>query len=521
MNLSLATRIFLGYAVVLATFGAVSLFSVGEMHRNQQEIRLVSQGYLHLSQDTSAIESFHKNQEHDTARLLGEKNVETRRFLIKLARQYFPPQMADRVASAKERAHAALAFAPESESAFLRDLEQRFADLAVRYKQYEQMSDSVFTRLERAEPDWNAAADEMAELKQLESSIGRDIRVLHQSIEARIRERVEGAERRERRTGITIIALSVLAIGVGLLVTALSARALRPVRTLIEGVSRIGKGDYSAQLGVQGQDEIAVLAREFDQMARSLREREAQLAEKQQALVRAEKLAAVGRLSAQVAHEVRNPLSSIGLNAELLEEGLARARFDDPADQAEAIDILHAITREVDRLAEITEEYLRMARLPAPHLTAGDLNEVIARVLDFSQAELDRANVKVERRLDEALPRALIDDGQVRQVFLNLIRNAREAMPEGGTLTVESRALPDAVEVVFRDTGRGMTPEVQQRIFEPFFTTKQSGTGLGLAVARQILQAHGGELSCESTPSVGTTFRIVLPRAAEAAKPAA
>src|SRR5687767_10608648 len=115
MNLSLATRIFLGYAVVLATFGAVSIFSVAEMHQNQQEIRLVSQGYLHLSQDTTTIDGAHKSQERDTERLLEEKNVETRRKLIHLSRVYFPPLIAERVQAGRQRARDVLTIAPPSE----------------------------------------------------------------------------------------------------------------------------------------------------------------------------------------------------------------------------------------------------------------------------------------------------------------------------------------------------------------------------------------------------------------------
>ncbi|HZA13088.1 MAG TPA: ATP-binding protein [Myxococcaceae bacterium] len=516
MKLSLATRIFIGYAVVLGTFGAVSIFSVAEMRTNQQEIRLVSHGYLHLSQDASALETFHKNQERDTARLADEKNMDARRALIRMARLYFPPLMVDRAAAGRERARAVAGIAPASERGFLREVEQKFADLGGRYAAYGQTADRAFSALESPVPDAAVVSGQVAELKQLEAAISRDIRLLRQMLESRIRERVEATEQRARRTGIAIIALSLVAIAVGLVVTAISARSLRPVATLIEGVSRIGRGDYSATLGVQGADEIAVLAREFDAMAKSLREREAQLEEKQAALLRAEKLAAVGRVAAQVAHEIRNPLSSIGLNVELLQEALARARFAHDSEAREGQEMLRAITREVDRLTEITEEYLRLARMPQPQLQPEDLDEVIGSVLDFSRPELDQANVVVERRLGALGARAMIDEGQVRQVFLNLIRNSREAMPEGGRLVVESHANgAESVEVIFRDTGRGMTEEVRRRIFEPFFTTKQGGTGLGLAVARQILQAHGAALDCESTPNAGTTFRIRLPRAAQ------
>src|SRR5690606_19344458 len=116
--------------------------------------------------------------------------------------------------------------------------------------------------------------------------------------------------------------------------------------------------------------------------------------------------------------------------------------------------------------------------------------------------ELERAGVTVRRELSEGLPRALADEGQLRQVFLNLLRNSREAMAAGGTLTVRSRAQDGEVEVELSDTGRGMPPEVRERIFEPFFSTKERGTGLGLAVSRQIVQAHGGSIRCESAPGV-------------------
>ncbi len=517
MKLSLTTRIFIGYAAVLAAFGAVSLFSVSEMRENQQVIRLVSQGYFLLARDASGIESLHTRQERDTARLLDDKNAETRRANIRLARQYVLPLLTERAAAGQENARRVRDTAPASEEAFLRDLEGRFGDLGVRYRQYEQTMDRAFTtsRLETSTPDWDVAVTQMAELKQLEASIVRDIRVLQQSLETRSRERVDAAEHRVRRTGFAIVGLSLLAIGVGLVATLISARALKPVGTLIEGVARIKRGDFEARLGVQGQDEIAHLAREFDAMARSLRERDGLLREKQEALLRAEKLAAVGRVSAQVAHEVRNPLSSIGLNVELLEEAMERARFDDATDASESKDILRSITREVDRLTEITDDYLRMARLPEPQLQAESLNDVVAEVLDFSQPELQGANVVVERTLADRLPPALMDEGQLRQVFLNLIRNSREAMPEGGLLRVLTRAADQSeLEVVFEDTGGGMSEEVQARIFEPFFTTKTGGTGLGLAISRQILHAHGGELLCQSSPS-GTTFTVRLGAVAE------
>ncbi|WP_164013582.1 sensor histidine kinase [Pyxidicoccus trucidator] len=513
MKLSLATRIFLGYAVVLVTFGMVSLFSVTELHRNRLEIRLVSQGYLQLSQDAAELETFHTTQEKDTERMLEEGNVEARRAFIRLARLYFPPLMSQRLLSAQGKAREVLTFAPASEAPFIRGLENRFGEIHTRYREYGRAAEAVFSALSTETPDREQVARAAAELRQLETTIGREIRVLRAALANRIRERVDGAEERERTTGLFIIGFSLAAIIVGIGVIAWSARTLRPVRTLIEGVSRIGRGDYNAQLGVRGDDEVAVLAREFDQMARSLQAREAQLKAQAEALMRAEQLAAVGRISAQIVHEVRNPLSSIGLNVELLQDGLERASFASEEDSTEVKELLSAVTHEVDRLADVTEQYLRMARPPHPDLDPRDVIAVLDGVLDFTREELERAGVEVVRDFDKATPPVLADEGQLRQVFLNLLRNSREAMPGGGQLTVATRPLDGDVEVLVRDTGQGMTEDVRRHLFEPFFTTKEGGTGLGLAVSQQILQAHGGSLSCQSIPGQGTSFVLRLPRA--------
>ena len=297
----------------------------------------------------------------------------------------------------------------------------------------------------------------------------------------------------------------------GLVATLMSARSLRPVQTLIEGVTRIARGDYSGKLGVKGEDEIATLARAFDAMATALQEREAQLKEQGEALRRAEQLAAVGRISAQVAHEVRNPLSSINLNVELLEDAVARATFPTEETGKEARELLGAVTQEVDRLTEVTERYLRMARLPEPDLESEDVHRMLSGVLDFAREELQRAAIQLDRRFEAAHATINGDEAQLRQVFLNLLRNSREAMPEGGSLVVQTRNVDGEVELAFSDTGVGLDAEARNKIFEPFFTTKHGGTGLGLAVSRQVLQAHGGSIRCEARPGGGTTFVLRLP----------
>src|SRR6185295_8918702 len=264
MKLSLATRNFLGYAVVLVTFGAVSVFSVAEMHRNQQEVRLVSQGYLHLSQDAAALETLQKNRVRDTARLIEERNADARRALVRLSRLYFPPLMAQRLTQGLQRARELLPLAPASEEGHVRDLVAKMEQLEARYREYESALEAVFAQVERDAPDPSVLQARTQKLTQLEASVDREVRLLEAAVESRIRDQVDVAEERERKSGLLIIALSVLAIAVGLLATAISARTLRPVRRLTEGVMRVSRGDYPAQLGLTGDDEISVLSREFD-----------------------------------------------------------------------------------------------------------------------------------------------------------------------------------------------------------------------------------------------------------------
>ncbi|MBL8922458.1 MAG: HAMP domain-containing protein [Myxococcaceae bacterium] len=513
MRLSLATRIFLGYAVVLVTFGAVSLFSVTELHRGQVEIRLLSEGYLALSQTAANLDSLQKNQANDTTRLREQSDVAVRRVTIQLARRYFFEQMDRQLDEALSLIRRLEEFAPADEQIFIDDARRRLLELKTKYAAYRETADAAWEVLEQPSPDATTASLLLDRLQVAETALGATIKLLHSSLEARTRQRVALTQERERRTGVAIIGLSVLAIAVGLLATGIAARSLRPVRTLIDGVSRISRGDYSAKLGISGDDEIAVLAREFDAMARSLAEREAQLAQKQEALLRAERLAAAGRVSAQVAHEVRNPLSSIGLNAELLGDQLESASFADPQDASEARRLLAAVTREVDRITEITEEYLKLARLPAPALRSEDLVAIVQSVIGFSREELTRAKVNVTAALPPGPLLIQADEGQLRQVFLNLFRNAREAMTSGGALEVSVAVEGREAVVRVEDTGPGLPPAVRERLFEPFFSTKDRGTGIGLSLSRQIVEAHGGRIGIDESVQQGTAFVMRFPLA--------
>jgi PAS domain S-box-containing protein len=231
------------------------------------------------------------------------------------------------------------------------------------------------------------------------------------------------------------------------------------------------------------------------------------------ALIRSERLATIGRMSAHVTHEIRNPLSSIGLNAEMLAETLRRT-----ADQEEAVGLCDAIGREIDRLTELTDEYLRFARLPRPELQPVDGTGFLERVAQFVRPECQAAGVDVvvDGRGAVALH---IDPDQMRQALLNLIRNAKEAMPDGGEVVLRAASEDGRAVLQVEDSGCGIPEEDRDRIFDPFYSTKLTGTGLGLALTSQIVHEHGGEIRVTASETGGTLFSIGLPLAQDRRMP--
>jgi len=225
-------------------------------------------------------------------------------------------------------------------------------------------------------------------------------------------------------------------------------------------------------------------------------------------LLVAERMATVGRLSLKVAHEVRNPIAAIELNAELVGD-LVKERGG--ADMEEAATLVTAIREQVSALDALTEEYLAFARFPRPQYDEDSVNEMVAALVEFVRPVAARQGNAVEATTDQAVPPMAIDRTLLRQAILNLVKNGLEALNRGGKLTVGTRRVDDQVEIAIRDTGPGIAPEVGKRLFEQFFTTKPQGTGLGLYISRQIIEEHGGTLRWESAPGAGTTFTASLP----------
>ena len=229
------------------------------------------------------------------------------------------------------------------------------------------------------------------------------------------------------------------------------------------------------------------------------------------AKLQAERLATVGIMAAQMAHEVRNPLGSITLNLDLIQKEITQLGKGAGHSPEEGCELVVEIREEIQRIQNVIEEYLRFARLPKPQLRAVALNEFLMQKLDFLDGEFQRSGVKLHTHFDPALAAVNLDEGQMWQAMLNLIRNSLEAMPGGGDLTIGTWCEGGQVRLRVADTGMGMGAEQIKQIFVPFFTTKPGGTGLGLALVQQITTEHGGRVECESAPGKGCTFTIYLP----------
>jgi len=225
-------------------------------------------------------------------------------------------------------------------------------------------------------------------------------------------------------------------------------------------------------------------------------------------LVVAERMATVGKLSLKVAHEVRNPIAAIELNAELVGD-LVKERGG--ADMEEAATLVTAIREQVNALDALTEEYHAFARFPRPQYDEDSVNEMVAALVEFVRPVAARQGSTVEATTDQTVPPMAIDRTLLRQSILNLVKNGLEALGRGGKLTVSTRRVEDHVEIAIQDTGPGIESDVGKRLFEQFFTTKPQGTGLGLYISRQIIEEHGGTLRWESAPGAGTTFTATLP----------
>ncbi len=534
MRLSLATRSLLGSVLIIALLGSVTTFAIVSMDRMRRQVSLMRRDLLpagtslrQLSRETKAYQAaLKRNRDKDPG------------WARQTLTAYSPFPRTEKIATHLRRVGAALEDGDDLTTLADRvDALQGGTDLLLELPQEPGvLTPAVVSWLEEMTGRTNRAVYDALVTRYIEYSEGGETRqstlwrdmilaslkfLLHglRSIHADYTVAAEAAwEAVEGRERTTVIAASVLggaALLVSILLSLLALRWLGPIRRLREMANRIAKGQYDVPAHLPSRTELGDLAQDLGRMAGKLRQREEMIRSQSEELLRSERLSAIGKMSTQIAHEIRNPLNAIGLRLEILEESVGELSGEVSRDRVEELtSFTEALSREVERLTEVTEYYLRFAKFPHPQREPMDLSPMITDLLSFFREEAQAAGAELSWDVPEALP-IQADNNLLRQALMNLVKNALEALaqrpPEGGgRLHIKAWEEEGLARIRVRDNGAGIPAEDRDRIFEPFFTTKEDGTGLGLTLVQQIIREHGGEIAVSSGPGEGTTFHVTL-----------
>ena len=306
-----------------------------------------------------------------------------------------------------------------------------------------------------------------------------------------------------------IRASALLAGGSGIILAILlsswvAARVTRPVVQLARAAQDVAAGNWDTRVEVSGGDEVGQLADSFNRMT-------AELLAQRERLVQTERVAAWRELARRLAHELKNPLFPLQLTV----ENLMRARTQSPEQFDEVFqESSSTLLAEISNLKAIIGRFSEFSKMPHPQLQSVQMNEILRGIVKLYQAQLQapgRAPIACKLELDENLGAMAADPDLLHRALSNLVLNAMDAMPNGGTLTLRTRHDDGKMILEVADTGSGLTPEECERIFTPYYTSKQHGTGLGLAIVQSVVSDHGGRISVHSEPGRGTTFVIELP----------
>ena len=319
-----------------------------------------------------------------------------------------------------------------------------------------------------------------------------------------------GNSRREMVALTSYIRKLALIVGTGgvavglMLAWWVSLQISRPVLELADGARKVAAGNWQTRVEIARGDEIGRLAGAFNEMTR-------QLIDQRERLVQSERVAAWRELARRLAHELKNPLFPLQITV----ENLKRARHQHPEQFDEVFDeSTGTLLTELGALRAIVSRFSEFAKMPPPQLESVDLNQIVERVLRLFEPQFQAVGnrqYRLQVELDSKLSRIQADPEQLARALQNLVLNALDAMPEGGTLTLRTLQRDGSVLLEVADSGCGLTKDECERLFTPYYTTKLQGTGLGLAIVQSVVSDHGGRISVDSTPGHGTTFHIELP----------
>ena len=504
MKLSIATKIFIAFAAVIVIFMAVLTFGIHRTQTTYDQIQSVNQSAVPLSLLLSDVQTDLKS----FSLVLNEKDPLVLRRTLQVTR--LGPSVPERLRVSMERAAEVARTANFETTQPDNDIGKSVAALQRDIDVFAGKAQTLTKVVLADDPESNAKVESMqAELRDESRGLDTRLSQLRNDLRIATNQGLDRARELERSSIYLLSAASATALVIAIILLVAVLLTMRRLTTLTEAAKRIGGGDYSPLQNLpSAKDEIGALTLEFDHMARSIAERDQALRDQHAKLLKTERLATIGQMTSLITHELRNPLSSINLNTEMLAEALSEssASKEDP----DILPVLDTIVSEVDRLKDITEEYLVYARLPTPKFEPHNLADTLHGIVDFHSFEWSNDSVDVVVDVPDDII-ADVDPGQFRQAFLNLMKNAVEASPPESEVHVHAQATNGVVTIEVLDRAGGIPDTVRDHIFEPFYTTKSSGTGLGLAMTQQIIEEHNGQISVEPTKD-GTRFVVTLPR---------
>ncbi|MFH1261911.1 MAG: ATP-binding protein [Pseudomonadota bacterium] len=506
MKFSLRTKIVATYGILSALFILILVSGHSQLREIALRLDLIQLGYLPITKTVNSFGNFnhsfgnfnHLNESFDVAKIVA--NRENRLFIDSISITN-PRLMEQGLRKGLADARAALrnSSSPQQEQALDRVgiLVNRFLEAHRAYVRI------LIAALEDVRSDRVPQAlgrnDTLLEQKR---KVHTQLDLLSRKLDELIRDGIRDTVKEEQFAVRLVLFLSVLTIGLAILIGWMAIRALRPLARLKQAAREIAAGELEKRVQIQTADEVGDLATEFNRMADSIQQRDAAIRQSQEKLLQSEKMAVVGRMAAKISHEVKNPLNSLGLNIELLEEEIQ---------SEEGRKTLKAMSTEIDRLNQVAEGYLSLARGRRPLAELTDLNKVLSHLETLVRAECEEKGIAIEIEAPPELPLLHVDVTRLEQALLNLARNAIEALRSGGKLGVRIARENGGIRLEIWDNGPGIPPEILPHIFEPFYTTKDKGTGLGLAITSEIVRAQGGTIECRSTIGEGSSFLVRLP----------
>lgn len=313
-------------------------------------------------------------------------------------------------------------------------------------------------------------------------------------------------EELKTRLMLILIGFSGLIVGVGG-AALLARRITKPLNKLVDGTVKISKGDFSEKIAIDSQDEIGDLAQSFNDMSYQLQLTKERVEAANKRLLQAEKLASIGRISASIAHEIRNPLTSVKLNIQKVMESEVLDKID-----REHLEISQEGIGHIENFIKQMLNYTRASELQLDYF---DIEQVIDESIKMIRDTLRLKDVELVKVIHERLPQVFVDGDKIRQVILNILHNACEAVDKGGRITLSLSLLKGRrgrkVRIRISDNGPGIAKKDRENIFEPFYTTKSTGIGLGLANARKIIEQHKGSIRPVLKKEQGACFEILIP----------